>query len=111
MCAGVGSGEMLGEAFWLGGKGGKIVVTNIHPTSEQTVNLPMALFTLLDRKMFGTIFGSGNGRADVPKLMELYTQGQLQLDDVVTRTYSLDQINEAFDAMRNAENVRGVITF
>ncbi len=111
LCAGVGSSEIVGEAFWLGGKGGKLVVTNIHPTSEQTVAIPMSLFTLLDRKMFGTIFGSGNARADVPKLMELYTQGFIQLDEVVTRTYSLDEINDAFDAMRNAENVRGVILF
>ena len=43
--------------------------------------------------------------------MELYTQGQYNLDDLVTRTYSLDEINDGYEAMRNGENIRGVITF
>ena len=41
----------------------------------------------------------------------LVLQGQLNLDDLITRTYSLDQINEGYDAMRNGENVRGIILF
>ena len=43
--------------------------------------------------------------------MELYTQGQLKLDELVTQTYTLDQINEGYEAMRNGENIRGVIIF
>ena len=51
------------------------------------------------------------GRVDIPRLMELYTQGQYNLDDLVTNTYTLDQINEGYDAMRKGENIRGVILF
>jgi S-(hydroxymethyl)glutathione dehydrogenase/alcohol dehydrogenase len=111
MTMGVGNGDALGEAFHLGGKRAKIVVTNIHPTSEQSIQVPGAFLTLFEKQLIGSLFGSGNIRKDIPRLMELYTQGQLNLDDLVTRTYSLDQINEGYDAMRNGENIRGVIVF
>lgn len=111
MCAGEGSGDMLGEAFWLGGKGSYLVVTNIHSLEEQTVTLPVGLMTLFDKQIRGSMFGSGNARSDIPELMELYTQGQLMLDEMITRTYSLDDINDGFAALREASNVRGVIVF
>ena len=111
MTMGVGSGEVLGEAFHLGGKRAKIVVTNIHPTSEQSIQVPAAFLTLFEKQLIGSLFGSGNIRKDIPRLMELYTQGQLNLDDLITKTYTLDQINEGYDAMRAGENIRGVILF
>jgi S-(hydroxymethyl)glutathione dehydrogenase/alcohol dehydrogenase len=111
MTMGVGDGDVLGEAFHLGGKRSKIVVTNIHPTSEQSIQVPGAFLTLFEKQLIGSLFGSGNIRKDIPRLMELYTQGQLNLDDLITKTYTLDQINEGYDAMRNGENIRGVILF
>lgn len=111
MTMGVGDGQALGEAFHLGAKRAKIVVTNIHPTSEASIQVPAAFLTLMEKQLIGSLFGSGNIRKDIPRLMELYTQGQLNLDDLVTQTYTLDQINEGYDAMRNGENIRGVILF
>jgi NDMA-dependent alcohol dehydrogenase len=111
MSMGVGDGDTLGLAFHLGGKSSKIVVTNIHPTSEQSVAIPVAFLTLFEKQLIGSTFGSANFRYDIPKLMELYTQGQLNLDDMTTATYSLDDINDGFVALRNAENVRGVVLF
>jgi Zn-dependent alcohol dehydrogenase len=69
------------------------------------------MLTLFEKRIIGTLFGSGNIRYDIPRLFELYTQGQLNLDDLVTRTYTLDQVNEGYDAMRRGENIRGVILF
>ena len=111
MTMGVGDGDALGEAFWLGAKRSKIVVTNIHPTAEQSIAIPASMLTLFEKQIVGSLFGSGNIRRDIPRLLEMYTQGQLNLDDLVTRTYTLDQINEGYDAMRNGENIRGVIVF
>ncbi len=108
---GVGDGEVLGEAFHLGGKGAKIVVTNIHPTSETSISIPATLLTLFEKQIIGSLFGSANARKDIPRLMEMYMQGQLNLDDLITKTYTLDQINEGYDAMRRGENIRGVILF
>ena len=69
------------------------------------------MLTLFEKRLIGSLFGSANIRKDIPRLMELYTQGQLNLDDLVTRTYTLDQVNEGYEAMRNGENIRGVILF
>ena len=111
MTMGVGDGSVLGEAFWLSAKKSRTVVTNIHPTHEQSISIPGAFLTLFEKEIVGSLFGSANIRTDIPKLMELYTQGQLKLDELVTQTYTLDQINEGYEAMRNGENIRGVIIY
>jgi S-(hydroxymethyl)glutathione dehydrogenase/alcohol dehydrogenase len=111
MTMGVGDGDALGQAFWLGAKRSRTVVTNIHPTAEQSIAIPASFLTLFEKQIVGSLFGSGNIRSDIPRLMELYTQGQLNLDDLITQTYTLDQINEGYDAMRNGENIRGVIIY
>ncbi len=111
MTMGVGNGDALGMAFHLGAKGSRIVVTNIHPTSEQSIAVPGAFVTLFEKEIVGSLFGSANFRYDIPNLLEMYTQGQLDLDDLVTRTYTLDQINDGYQAMRDGENIRGVILY
>jgi Zn-dependent alcohol dehydrogenase len=55
--------------------------------------------------------GSGNPRADIPKLLELYADGQLDLDALVTKTYALDGVNDGYEAMRKGENIRGVLVY
>ena len=61
--------------------------------------------------MVGSLFGSANLRADIPRLLGLYADGQLKLDELVTRTYRLDEINDGYEDMREGRNLRGVITF
>jgi NDMA-dependent alcohol dehydrogenase len=111
MTMGVGDGDALGEAFHLGGKRSKIVVTNIHPTAEASMAIPGAFLTLFEKQIIGSLFGSANIRKDIPALLELYTQGQLDLDTLVTNTYSLDEINQGFEDMRNGKNIRGVLIY
>jgi NDMA-dependent alcohol dehydrogenase len=111
MTMGVGNGDALGEAFHLGGKRSKIVVTNIHPTVEGSIAVPGAFLTLFEKQLIGSLFGSANIRKDIPQLLELYTQGQLDLDTLVTNTYTLDQINQGFEDMRNGKNIRGVLIY
>jgi S-(hydroxymethyl)glutathione dehydrogenase/alcohol dehydrogenase len=111
MTMGVGDAESVGKAFHLGGKRSRIVITNLHPTSEMEIKVPAIFLTLFEKQIVGSLFGSANIRRDIPRLFELYLQGQLDLDHLVTRTYSLDQINEGYEAMRKGENVRGVILY
>jgi S-(hydroxymethyl)glutathione dehydrogenase/alcohol dehydrogenase len=108
---GVGNGDVLGQAFWLGGKRSKIVVTNIHPTAETSIAVPAVFLTVFEKQLIGSLFGSANPRKDIPKLLELYTQGQLDLDGLVTRTYSLEQINEGYADMNAGKNIRGVLVY
>ncbi len=111
MTMGTGDGATLGEGFNLGGKRAKIVVTNLHSTTEGTVSIPAIMLTMFEKQLLGSLFGSANIRKDIPQLFEMYLQGQLNLDDLITQTYTLDQINEGYEAMRNGENIRGVIMF
>jgi Zn-dependent alcohol dehydrogenase len=111
MTMGVGNGEVLGQAFWLASKGGKIVVTNVHPVTEQTISVPAIMLTLLEKQLIGSLFGSSNPRKDIPMLMELYTQGQLDLDGLVTRTYPLEGINDGYADMNAGKNIRGVLVY
>ena len=111
MTCGVGNGDVLGEAFWLGGKRSKIVVTNIHPTTEASIAIPAICLTVFEKQLIGSLFGSANPRLDIPRLLELYTQGQLDLDGLVTRTYSLDEINDGYADMNAGKNIRGVLVY
>jgi NDMA-dependent alcohol dehydrogenase len=111
MAMDVGNGDALGKAFWLASKGGKIVVTNIHPISEQSIAVPAILLTLQEKQLVGSLFGSANMRKDIPMLMELYTQGQLDLDGLITRTYPLEGINDGYADMNAGKNIRGVLVY
>jgi NDMA-dependent alcohol dehydrogenase len=111
MTMGVGSGAVLGEALALTAKRGRVVVTNIHPAMEMSANVSLLDLTLMEKQVVGSLFGSGNPRADIPKLLGLYREGQLDLDNLVTTTYPLEGINDGYDAMREGTNIRGVLVY
>ena len=67
--------------------------------------------TLMEKQVVGSLFGSANPRDDIPKLLELYREGQLDLDGLVTKTYTLDGVNEGYDDMRAGKNIRGVMVY
>ncbi len=111
MTMGVGSGEVIGSAMALASKRGRVVVTNIHPALEYSASMSLLDLTLMEKQLVGSLFGSGNPRADIPKLIGLYREGQLDLDGLVTNEYDLDGVNDGYDAMRAGTNIRGVMKF
>ncbi len=108
---GVGRGELVAGLLSLAAKRGKVVITNIHPWLEETVSANFFELTLWEKQIIGSLFGSANPRYDIPQLARLYRQGQLDLDSMVTRTYSLDELNQGYQDMRDGKNIRGVIVF
>ena len=58
-----------------------------------------------------SLFGSANPRSDIPRLAELYRKGQLDLDGMITKTYTLEDINLGYQDMRDGKNIRGVIMY
>jgi NDMA-dependent alcohol dehydrogenase len=108
---GVGDGALMEQIMQLTAKGGRVVVTNIHPAAETTINISMTWFTLFEKQLVGTVFGSANFRYDIPHLLRLYDQGQLDLDAMVTRTYPLEEINQGYADMLDGRNIRGVLVF
>ena len=108
---GVGTSELIAEALALTAKLGRVVVTAIHPAALESASMSLLDLTLMEKRLVGSLFGSGNPRADIPKLLDLYRQGQLDLDGLVTTEYTLDQVNEGYEAMRQGKNIRGVMTY
>jgi S-(hydroxymethyl)glutathione dehydrogenase/alcohol dehydrogenase len=111
MTMGVGSGAVVGEALALTAKRGRVVITNIHPAMEYSASMSLLDLTLMEKQVVGSLFGSGNPRADIPKLIGLYRDGLLDLDGLVTTEYALEGVNDGYDAMRAGTNIRGVLKY
>ena len=111
MTPGVLYGDLMTEALTLTGKGGTCVTTAIAPMTQTHSAVNLFELAMWNKEIKGTIFGSLNPRADIPKLLGLYREGQLKLDELITQRYTLDQINEGYQDMRDGKNIRGVITF
>jgi Zn-dependent alcohol dehydrogenase len=63
------------------------------------------------KELRGSLFGGGNPRSDIPMLLKLNAEGLLELSDLVTKTYPLQAINEAFEDLRAGRNLRGLLAF
>jgi Zn-dependent alcohol dehydrogenase len=101
----------VGAALALTRKGGTCVLTGL--SSPQTVSADMRIqdFVLLNKTLCGTIFGSCNPKSDIPRLAALYASGQLLLDEMITRRYRLEEINDAYHDLNEGKLIRGVIDF
>jgi NDMA-dependent alcohol dehydrogenase len=109
MTPGVLYGDMMELGTKLAGKGGTIVVTAIAPMQQTQAAVNLFELAMWNKEIKGTIFGSLNPRIDIPKLLGMYRNGQLHLDELITRRYTLDEVNVGYEAMRAGENIRGVI--
>ena len=108
---GEGQGADLASYMTLLGKGGRLVFTSGTHIAARDVKLDLFDLTMLQKSIQGAIFGAANPRYDIPRLLDLYQSGDLLLDELVTRTYTLDQINEGYEDMRAGRNIRGVIVY
>jgi Zn-dependent alcohol dehydrogenase len=105
--------ELIGEGYQAIRKGGTLVVTGISPYAEEAPIPGLNAFDLamFQKRIQGALFGMQSPRAAIPALLDLYRAGRLKLDELVTKVYSLDQINDAYSDMREGRNIRGVIRF
>jgi S-(hydroxymethyl)glutathione dehydrogenase/alcohol dehydrogenase len=109
MTPGVMHGDLMTEAMAMTGKGGTCVVTAVAPITEVGAAVSLFELAMYNKEIKGTIFGSLNPRRDIPNLLSMYREGQLKLDELVTNTYSLEQINDGYRDMRDGKNIRGVV--
>jgi len=108
---GVLRGEHIGQAFDTVRKGGTIAVVGIGPVSDQSIPVSPFILAMFQKRIQGVLYGSLSPSKDMLRLLSMYKAGQLKLDELVTRTYTLDQINEGYADMHAGRNIRGVITF
>ncbi|BBY04959.1 Zn-dependent alcohol dehydrogenase [Mycobacterium noviomagense] len=105
------SAEDVRNALRLTRKGGTCVLTGMSSQTTRSVKIDLQDFILMNKTLAGTVFGSCNPKADISRLAKLYGTGQLLLDEMITRRYRLDDINDAYADLLNGELIRGVIDF
>lgn len=107
----VAYGDLIAPLLNLTKKAGRAVVTAVAPISQTDVKLDLFMFAMMRKELVGCIFGNANPRRDIPRILNLYMDGKVLLDELVTNTYSLGDINQGYEDMRNGTNIRGVVTF
>ena len=85
------------------------MLTALASVTDVTPTLPMLWLTVFQKRLLGSLYGEANPRADIPRLLSLYREGKLLLDEAVTSEYKLNDINEAYDDMLAGRNIRGVV--
>jgi S-(hydroxymethyl)glutathione dehydrogenase/alcohol dehydrogenase len=108
---GIVTSDVVTNAFNAIRKGGTVVVTGLADPTKNTIELPGALLTLFEKRIQGSLFGSGDPFHDIPRMVELYRSGDLKLDELITSTYTLDQVNQGYQDLLDGKNVRGVIVY
>ncbi|MGU3499824.1 NDMA-dependent alcohol dehydrogenase [Mycobacterium sp. C31M] len=109
LAVGLLQGSMINQALDLVSKGGAVVVTAIAAMTELTTELPLMFFTLFQKRLLGSLYGEANPRNDIHRLLDLYRDGKLLLEETVTHEYKLGEVNQGYADMRDGRNVRGVI--
>jgi NDMA-dependent alcohol dehydrogenase len=105
------AGDDVQAALSLTRKGGTCVLTGMTKQTTSSVAMNLQEFILWNKNLVGTVYGSCNPRVDVARFARLYETGLLQLDEMITRRYRLDDINDGYRDQLNGEIIRGVIDF
>ncbi len=106
----VGNVKLMRQALECCHRGwGTCVIIGVAGAGEEISTRPFQLVT--GRTWKGTAFGGARGRRDVPKIVDWYMEGRINIDDLITHTMPLERINEAFDLMHAGKSIRSVVTF
>lgn len=109
LTVGVMDEHVIRQAFDIIGKRSPVVVVGQADVENLTIQLPSALLTRSEKVIKGAQFGSCNPQHDIVKLLRLWNTGRLKLDELITKTYTLDQVNEGYRDLRDGKIIRGVI--
>ena len=106
----IGNTTTMRQALECTHKGwGRSLIIGVAAAGAEISTRPFQLVT--GRKWEGSAFGGARGRTDVPKIVDWYMEGKLNIDDLITHRLKLDDINEGFDLMKRGESIRSVVIF
>ena len=106
----IGRTAVMTQAVEAARRGGMVILVGLGPRSEN-LTLGAGTFTRSDKMITGAYYGGCTPARDFPKILDLYAEGSLRLDDLVTRRRPLSEINEAFADMLAGDTIRTVIIF
>ena len=106
----IGNVQIMRQALECCHKGwGESIIIGVAASGKEISTRPFQLVT--GRTWKGTAFGGAKGRTDVPKIVDWYMNGKINIDDLITHTFPLEQINDAFNVMHEGKSIRSVVTF
>jgi S-(hydroxymethyl)glutathione dehydrogenase/alcohol dehydrogenase len=106
----IGNVKTMRQALECCHKGwGESTIIGVAPAGAEISTRPFQLVT--GRVWRGTAFGGAKGRTDVPKIVDWYMEGKINIDDLITHTMPLDKINDGFDLMHRGESIRSVVIY
>ncbi|WP_261566033.1 NDMA-dependent alcohol dehydrogenase [Frankia gtarii] len=111
LTVGVAHGDMIAPLLALVRKAGIGVVTAITPYRESTVTMSLGTLTTWQKQLRGSLYGEYAPAVAIPQMLSLYRRGLLQLAEMVTRRYPLDDVQQGYDDMRAGRNIRGLVVF
>ncbi len=106
----IGNTKVMRQALECTHKGwGRSIIIGVAEAGAEISTRPFQLVT--GRKWEGSAFGGARGRTDVPKIVDWYMEGKINIDDLITHTMPLEKINEGFELMKRGESIRGVVIY
>ena len=106
---GVITGEIVKQAYGTIRKGGTLVVTALGNFAAELEGINLFDLAMMQKRIQGNVFGGWSPRVAVPILLDMYKNKKLKLEELITKKYKLEEINEAFADMHAGKNLRGVI--
>ena len=104
----VGLPQTLTDALALARKGGAVVLTGLARTNTHAA-FALFPFVMQEKRLIGSLYGSGQPLRDIPRLVHLHQQGKLKLHELASRIYGLEEVNDALSALASGEGARGII--
>jgi S-(hydroxymethyl)glutathione dehydrogenase/alcohol dehydrogenase len=106
----IGNVKLMRQALECCHKGwGKCTIIGVAGAGQEIATRPFQLVT--GRVWQGSAFGGARGRTDVPKIVDWYMEGKINIDDLITHVMPLEKINDAFELMHEGKSIRSVVTF
>ena len=112
ICVGVTTGEQVAQGVESIRKAGTCVLTGL-PKAADDIALPVSLrhLVLFQKRLQGSLFGASSPSKEIPALLDLYQHGRLKLDEMISRRYTLETLNDGFEDMRSGRNLRGIVCY
>jgi NDMA-dependent alcohol dehydrogenase len=108
---GVTTGEHIAQGFSSIRKAGTLVVAGFGNPTKVGVPIAGPELVLYQKRIQGAIFGMANPTSDIPRVLQMYRDGSIKLDELISRRYSLDEVAQGYEDMHAGVNIRGVVTF
>jgi S-(hydroxymethyl)glutathione dehydrogenase / alcohol dehydrogenase len=111
LTAAVVRSELIQPAMDLVSKAGRVVVVGAAPYDQQSVDLDLFNLCMFNKSLLGCMYGSSSPRVQIPNLLRLNELGRIDLEELITREYTLDQVERGYQDMLDGINIRGIVRF